>query len=803
MDPLITKQIQGVLENSIFSKIIALNLNIPSPVLRAIISRVAEVGAVDIVKQVTQASNKELTDIPKNLIGPFNPVNIVNANNGPTQISNNIDGIIQQQLLLQTTDKIVSKLQSQLRLSLPTDKLGIINFDSLAASLIQGITPTVGKTLSTAVSSFADSIFGKGQTPKITSNSIESLYKTLSPEEALNKTDEIFDTSIANSALAEAESFDINSTTNAEKLEVLDKGFTDPNANYPTKEYAGISETNKLAQGDSKGTIVQEKNNNRMRGAKLPGGEAWDEPESAFNGAYPYNKVTQTESGHIIEVDDTPGSERIHIYHKSGTYVEIDSNGSMVKRTKGSSYEIIDRNGKISIAGRADISVNGACNIFVGNDANIEVEGDVNLTCHNDITAMAGGTLNLSATEEVNITSGNVNIQAYNLMNVSSNVALNLHATTDINMLSNASIFLSAVDFYQNTSSIYNQSGNVYIKTNEGGNGVFVESESKINLKAKQDINTQSLASINTKAATDIKQQAGGVISNKAAGQFAADGSAVHLNSGNSVAAGEAAASVISKPAALAGISNIGIMSGRKDISDNDKIDPAALTPADTTSIEIEVDTHTPAERLEHKNKLIKEGFATAEILEENPIGTENKNVPSEQQLFIKPDEKLKSVTQLPGNYNLSPNFTVEMLSSKAAVTRDPVQAQLGLTYGEIVFNLQAVALNVLEPVKKLYPNMIVTSAFRSAGNKSNAVTSPHPKGQGVDIQFPGIDKKEYYNIALKLAKVLKYDQLLLEYKSTGSGLPWIHIGFAANNRGQLLTFFNQAVHSQGLTQLA
>jgi uncharacterized protein YcbK (DUF882 family) len=286
-------------------------------------------------------------------------------------------------------------------------------------------------------------------------------------------------------------------------------------------------------------------------------------------------------------------------------------------------------------------------------------------------------------------------------------------------------------------------------------------------------------------------------IHNKAGGDINNDGSSFHMNSGTS------SGSQPSKAANVAAISNIGIMSGRKDISDNDKIDPAVLTPADTSSIEIEVDTHTPAEKLEHKNRLIKEGFATAEILNENPIGTENQTVPSEQQLFIKPDEKLKSVTQLPGNYNLSPNFTVEMLSSKAAVTRDPIQAQLGLTYGEIVFNLQAVALNVLEPVKKLYPNMIVTSAFRSAGNKSNAVTSPHPKGQGVDIQFPGIDKKEYYNIALKLAKVLKYDQLLLEYKSTGSGLPWIHVGFAANNRGQLLTFFNQAVHSQGLTQLA
>ena len=763
MDPLITKQIQGVLENSIFNKIIALNLNIPNPILRAIISRVAEVGAVDIVKQVSQASNKELTDIPKNLIGPYNPVNIVNGNNGPTQISNNIDGIIQQQLLLQTTDKIVSKLQSQLRLSLPTDKLGIINFDALAASLIQGITPTVGKTITTAVGGFTDAIFGRNQTPKVTTNNIETLFGTLPPEDALAKADEIFDASIANSALNEAKNFDINSTENREKLEVLERGFTDPNANYPTKEYAGISETNKLAQGDSKGTIVQEKNNNRMRGAKLPGGEAWDEPTSAFNAAYPYNKVTQSESGHIFEVDDTPGSERLHIYHKSGTYIEIDSNGSMIKRTKGSSYEIIDRNGKISIAGKADISINGACNIFVGNDANIEVEGDVNLTCHNDITAQAGGTFNLSAVEEFNIASGNVNIEAYYTMNQKA-TTFNMHSKENMNMKSNADIKIQATNLYDFVSGT-----------------VFTQAAGAINFKSGENTNIQSGAEINLLASNNVNL----------------DGSQVHFNSGNAGSASDSAESI------LAASSNIGVLSGRKDISDNSRVDPAVLTPADTSALEIEVDTHTPEEKLEHKNKLIKEGFATAEILDEKPIGTESKEVTSEQQLFIEPDIKLKTVTQLPGNYKLSPNFTVEMLSSKAAVTRDPIQAQLGLTYGEIVFNLQAVALNVLEPIKKLYPNMIVTSAFRSAGNKSNAVTSPHPKGEGVDIQFPGIDKKEYYDIAVKLAKVLKYDQLLLEYKSTGSGLPWIHVGFAVKNRSQLLTFFNQRVHSQGLTQLA
>jgi len=780
MDPLITKQIQGVLENNIFNKIIALNLNIPSPILRAIISRVAEVGAVDIVKQVTLSSNKQLTDIPNNIIGPVNPVNIINSNNGPAQISSNIDGIIQQQLLLQTTDKIVSKLQSQLRLSLPTDKLGIINFDNLAASLIQGITPTVGKTISTAVNSFADSIFNKGQTPKITSNSIESFFSSLSPEEALAKADEVFVSSAANSALSEAKNFDINSTTNAEKLEVLDKGFTDPNANYPTKEYAGISETNKLAQGDVRGTVVQEKNNNRMLGAKLPGGEAWDEPESAFRGAYPYNKVTQTESGHIIEMDDTPGSERIHIYHKSGTYVEIDANGSMVKRTKGSSYEIIDRNGKISIAGRADISVNGACNIFVGNDANIEVEGDVNLTCHNDITAMAGGTLNLSATEEVNITSSNVNIQAYNQMNLSSNVALNLHSTYSVHMSANANVHIDSVDLFQNATTNYNQADNIHIKSNES---IFVESDTDININA----------------GGALYNQAGDVISNQAGGQFSADGSAVHLNSGNSV---DAEVAKPSEAAVLAGISNIGIMSGRKDISDNDKDDPLVLSLADSRSIALEEETQTSDDFNTQKNLIISEGFANAADLNTPPTATENTSVQSEQSNFVEPDPKLKSVTQLPGNYNLSPNFTVEMLSSKAAVSRDPIRGHAGATYGEIVFNLQAVALNILEPVKKIYPNMIVTSAFRDPGNAVNAKTSQHPLGQGADIQFKGITKKEYYEIAIKLAKVLKYDQMILEYCSYAKN-PWIHISYSVKNRGQVLTFNNHKTHSQGLTQLA
>jgi uncharacterized protein YcbK (DUF882 family) len=842
MDPLITKTIQGVLENTIFNKIIALNLNIPSPILRAIVSRVAEQTAPAVVQEVTKNANFQLNTIPNNRIGSVNPVNIVTGNQGPADLTNNLTNIIQNQMSAQVTDKIVTSIQNQLRLVLPADKLNIINFNNLAATLVQSVTPTVNQTINTALGGFASAIFGRGSNPLSSLTSVNKLFGSLPAADAQIQVDKQFDGYIASKALTEAQNYDINETENKEKLEVLNKGFTDPNAKYPTKEYAGSSDTNKLAQGDSRGTIVQDKNDTRMKGAKLPGGDAWDQPESAFRGAYPYNKVTQTESGHVIEIDDTPGSERLHVYHKSGTFIEIDGNGSVIKRAVGSSYEIIDKNGKIAIAGTADISINGACNIYVGNDANIEVEGDVNLKCYNDITAQAGGTLNLSATEEVNITSGNINMQAFNSMNLISNVALNMHATVDINMLANANIFVSTVDFYQNASSIFNQAGNVYIKTNEGGdgvfidsnsdinilaasifnqagnvyiktneggNGVFVESEKKINFKAKEDINTQTLASINTKAATDIKQQAGGVISNKASGQFAADGSAVHLNSGNSVDAGTATASVnstpakASKPAALAGISNIGVLEGRKDIFNNSKDDPQALSLADNRSLLLEEETASQADVDSQKSLLISEGFATAAEIDAAPVVIEKESVASEQSTTVSPNEDLKKATKLPGNYNLSPNFTIEMLSSKAAVSRDEIVAHSNYSYGDIAFNLQAIALNVLEPVKKLYPNMLVTSAFRSPGNASNAKTSQHPLGQGVDIQFKGATKAEYYEIALKLARVLKYDQLILEYCNYAKN-PWIHVSYSVKtNRSSVLTFFNHKKYGDGLTQLA
>ena len=56
----------------------------------------------------------------------------------------------------------------------------------------------------------------------------------------------------------------------------------------------------------------------------------WGEPETPYgkvkgvetDNMYPYNKVYESESGHAMEFDDTKDNERVHLYHRSGSYIE-------------------------------------------------------------------------------------------------------------------------------------------------------------------------------------------------------------------------------------------------------------------------------------------------------------------------------------------------------------------------------------------------------------------------------------------------------------------------------------------------
>lgn len=241
------------------------------------------------------------------------------------------------------------------------------------------------------------------------------------------------------------------STLNNEDLAKV-KGFSDPNKKYPKYEYAGLSDVNKLAVGDRTHLSFQVKENNKIEKIQLAKtSQTWDEPEPAFAGNYPYNQVYETEAGHVIEIDSTPNAERIQVFHKKGTYIEIDVNGSMVRKTVGENYEIMDRNNFVYVKGAHCLTVEGKTSILVKDNAVIEVEGDLSVTGHGDTLVQSAGnmavvadTAIVSAKSGLDIASeGAINIQGKSISMRSSSGAINIKSSSDLNLQSSSTGALS------------------------------------------------------------------------------------------------------------------------------------------------------------------------------------------------------------------------------------------------------------------------------------------------------------------------------------------------------------------------
>jgi hypothetical protein len=164
-------------------------------------------------------------------------------------------------------------------------------------------------------------------------------------------------------------------------------------------------------------------------------------------------------------------------------------------------------------------------------------------------------------------------------------------------------------------------------------------------------------------------------------------------------------------------------------------------------------------------------------------------------------------VTQLTESLKLSKHFTIASFTTQAAASKSRLTAFAGLTEREIACNMKALAEQVLDPIKDKYPNMFITSGFRNYVPEGGSTTSQHMKGQAADLQFRGASKADYFEIAKWIKQNINYDQMLLEYKTTGTRNPWIHISFNRNGcRNTCSTFMNHKTAPNGrgvLVQLA
>ena len=181
-------------------------------------------------------------------------------------------------------------------------------------------------------------------------------------------------------------------------------GFNDPSGKYPgtiSHSNHGLNESDvsRLARGEDGETHLGLINRRTEREtdietavkpdltvindkSKLEDPASFDEPHprgvedtGTATGQYPFNHVHESESGHIQEIDDTPGGERLLRQHKSGTYEEI-TNASRTLKVKGDDYTIIKGSSNVFIDGNVNITTRGSLRHKIDGDYVLEVGGD-------------------------------------------------------------------------------------------------------------------------------------------------------------------------------------------------------------------------------------------------------------------------------------------------------------------------------------------------------------------------------------------------------------------------------------------
>ena len=193
-----------------------------------------------------------------------------------------------------------------------------------------------------------------------------------------------------------------------------ENAFSDTSGTYPLDETLGESDYNRLARAEKTEEIRAEKalQENIIQGISTADSSSWDEPTSlSKNAKYPFNNVIETQSGHIIQLDDTQGNERVQILHKSGSYIEIKPNGDVVIKSIQDTYEITKNNFKQNVGVKADLTINGDKSELIGGS----------------LTENVGGALTAEVSKEYELTCG-----ANYSLNVSQGMLLNAGTTTEI-----------------------------------------------------------------------------------------------------------------------------------------------------------------------------------------------------------------------------------------------------------------------------------------------------------------------------------------------------------------------------------
>ena len=224
---------------------------------------------------------------------------------------------------------------------------------------------------------------------------------------------------------------------------------------YGPRDFNAGGGPDRLARGENLlETYLLSMAANRVHDQKIAeSDDTWAEPPPSYAAKYPYNKVIKT-ANHSIELDDSPGAERITIHHRSGSYIEIDSVGAVKEKAQGDRYEI-NIGTKHESSGHQVVTINGNAHVYVKGNKTEEIEGDYKLLVHGTSYISAGGQMNISGGDQVQIRGADVKVEAnVGVMTLMGKKEIQFEATNQLNFVSQniKNTALLSYDVYSNKS---------------------------------------------------------------------------------------------------------------------------------------------------------------------------------------------------------------------------------------------------------------------------------------------------------------------------------------------------------------
>lgn len=569
-------------------------------------------------------------------------------------------------------------------------------------------------------------------------------------------------------------------------------GFSDPQGKYPLRDYLHEPDTNRLARGVSKGTIADKKSKQRTTSVPRPFEGSFDQPPTPFGAVYPYNKVFESESGHVMEFDDTPTQERVSIIHRTGTFTEIDANGTQTNKIVGDNFTIMERNGCIFVRGEANITVDGNINILCNTTTNIEVMGNANIDVRTDAhigvnrDVIMGVGRNVHALIKGNMTT---RVDGNYTLDIGGNMSTKVTGDYMLDVAGNMSTKVSK-------DKITGVSGNTSSKT-AGTFNACISGAAQLSSSTKMSItstgntaiegsllylNTAGQATVATcaiaESATSVNDSITGIhiplVGNVKSPEFR------YLETppqgiSQDIEYGETPDEIDSRSAAAM----------------KNEISGTPSTPNNTPAVDIITPGKNQASMIDASCDLIMstDAFQDSYVLSERSHIT------------------IGTLLECPGNCS-TPQDTV------VTDSKDANSKQYRITKQEVVCNMKQVAINILEKVYDAAGGknaIVVTSSFRTPGVAATSNrSSDHNKGRAIDIQLRGryFDHQAHFDLANALAKVLPYDQLILEYRDQRAGVigprkVWIHISYRGNkNRNMAFTMLNDSVYQRDINNI-